>query len=128
MDVAVDTGQQRPGGPDVDVADADTMVDLLRFQETDEILEIADVAGVEVPAVVDRQLDATGRAPRGGRWARRRGRLAQTRQSAGLEHRHQECVVGRVRLEPSRADDPGIGEVPVLLQGRREAREHGGHV
>ena len=87
--------------PHVDVAHADPRVDRPRLEQADEVLEVALVAGAEVPAVVVRAgVDAGGLAgvvvPGRQRRVRRPGRVeAEPGQPAGLEGRHDERVVAR---------------------------------
>jgi hypothetical protein len=127
--------QIRRGTLHVDVAPADPRVHRLRLQQPDQVLEIAGVAGAEVPTVVIRQA-----VPRQVRALRMRlpcaaHRIVHFRQvegqagdTSGLERRHQERVIRLVWLELPRTDEPRIREVRVLAEHGVEASGDGGAV
>ena len=85
-----------PRRPNVHIANADPRVDRPRFEQVDEEFEIAAVAGLEIPAVVDRVVGLAGTPRRCQRVGRRDG-LAEASPPAVLERRDQQGVVRRVR-------------------------------
>ncbi len=130
----VDRRQVRAGPQHVDVAHADARVDRPRPQEPHEVLEVADRARAEVPAVVVGQAAPHRPGPRTAsrRRARRRrgGRVeAQPGEPSALERRHEERVVGgRFSSRLPRAHEPRIREVGVLRERAGEQGQHGAHV
>jgi len=94
---------------------ADPRVGGPRLEALDELLEVLVLARAEAPLVVDRQLDAGDACPRrllrvdGGRI------LAEAGEAAGLERRHDERAVRRVRREVPRAREPADDAVGVRV-------------
>ena len=110
-----DPAQVGAGLLHVHVADADAAVDRLGLQQADEVLEVADGSGAEVPAVVVRELRREHRVRPGDRVVRRgaRGVEAEAGEPAALERRHEKRVVRRVRAQAARADDARVPHVGV---------------
>src|SRR6185436_15677371 len=101
---------------DVHVAHAHALVDRSRFEEADQIAEVAAIAGTEEPSEVIREVLWLGLAavggPRGCQRTRRFGRvLAQAREPSALERRDHEGVITGVRLEASRTEQARIREI-----------------
>ena len=110
----------------VHVAPPDARVDRARLEQPHQVLEVADRAGAEVPAVVVGKASAVVAAGVVAqarlRRERRAGRVQpEPGQPAGLEARDQEGVVGRVRLELARAEQARVGQVAVRRERRRRS-------
>ena len=103
----------------------DLRVDRPRLEQPDEVLEVADLTGAEEPAVVDRIEIRLGVGPAGDPRSLRRERravrvLPQSGQPARLEGRDEERVVGSVRPQDARAQQPRVGAVAVGGDGCRQ--------
>ena len=82
----------------VEVADADAPIDRLRLEQPDEVLEIADRAGAELPAEIDGKLSASAPVARSRTTPWRSGACVDVEAEAGepaaFERRHEERAIG----------------------------------
>ena len=95
-----------------------------RHQAAHQLLEVAALAGAEVPFVIDRELARGGPGERETA-LRRRHVEAEPGAPPGLEARDQEGVVAGIGLEAARAHQPRHAAIRVLAQHLVERGEVG---